>query len=107
MPQLSMLATTVELDAFARVKKAIDDMISMLKVQQADEVKKTDYCKAELQENEMSTAKTEDEKSDLEAKSSGLATKMQTLDAEIKAAKAQIAQLQLELQRASEDRKVE
>jgi chromosome segregation ATPase len=43
-PNLAMLATKVELDAFTKVKKAIDDMIEKLKVQQADEVKKSDYC---------------------------------------------------------------
>merc|ERR1719226_110774 len=61
-PQLSMLATAVELDAFEKVKKAIDDMIVMLKKQQEDEVKKLDWCKAEFKENEMTTLKTEDRK---------------------------------------------
>ena len=32
---------------------AINDMFSMLKQQQEGEVKKNDYCKDELQENEM------------------------------------------------------
>merc|ERR1719498_31837 len=40
-PELSVLATTVELDSFTRVKKAINDMIAQLKTQQADEVKKS------------------------------------------------------------------
>merc|ERR1719240_959166 len=39
-PMLSMLATSVQLDAFTKVKKAIDDMIATLKQQQEDEVKK-------------------------------------------------------------------
>merc|ERR1719436_547744 len=103
-PQLSVLATTVELDAFTRVKKAIDDMIAMLKVQQEDEVKKNDYCKAELQENEMTTAKTEDHKSDLETKIAELAEAIKALEAGIADAKAQIQELTVELQRASEDR---
>jgi len=94
----------VELDAFTRVKKAIDDMIVMLKVQQEDEVKKNDYCKAELQENEMTTAKQTDYKASLESKAAKLANALATLEEDIAAAKAQIAQLQVELQRASEDR---
>lgn len=106
-PQLSVLATTVELDAFSKVKKAIDDMIKMLGVQQKDEVKKNDYCKASLQENEMTTSKTEDHKADLEAKSAELGSNIQMLEENIASAKKQIAQLQLELQRASEDRKTE
>merc|ERR1711884_106388 len=54
-PQLSVLATSVELDAFTRVKKAIDDMISMLQVQQSDEVKHADWCKDEFHQNDMDT----------------------------------------------------
>merc|ERR1719471_1631189 len=55
----------------------------------------------------MTTAKTEDHKSDLETKLAELETTIQTLTEDIVSAKAQIAQLQLELQRASEDRKTE
>jgi len=97
----------VELDAFTRVKKAIDDMVAMLKVQQEDEVKKNDYCKAEIQRNEMITAKTEDRKADLEARSGELDSSIQALAEGITTAKAQLSNLQLELQRASEDRKKE
>merc|ERR1719313_2684663 len=39
-PQLSVLATSVELDAFTKVKAMIDEMIVKLKQQQEDEVKK-------------------------------------------------------------------
>merc|ERR1719388_479422 len=39
-PELNMLATRVELDAFTKVKKMIDEMITKLKIQQEDEVKK-------------------------------------------------------------------
>merc|ERR1719414_1385033 len=92
----------VELDAFARVKKAIDDMVATLRVQQQDEVKKSDYCKASLQENEMTTSKTEDHKSDLTAKAAELGSTIQTLEDNIASATAQIAELQLQLQRASE-----
>merc|ERR1719183_1409850 len=67
-PDLSMLATSVELDAFTKVKAMIDKMIATLQTQQKDEVKKNDWCNAELQENEMTTMKTKDLKADLEAK---------------------------------------
>lgn len=103
-PRLSALATSVELDAFTKVKKAIDDMITMLKKQMEDEVKKSDYCKAELQENEMSIAKTTDEKASLEAHSAKLSEDIKALEEAIAAANAEIAQLRVNLQRASEDR---
>jgi len=106
-PQLSMLASTVELDQFSKVKKAIDDMIAMLKVQQEDEVKKNDWCKKELQENEMTTAKTQDHQGDLEAKEAKLASDVEALDKRLTEAKAEIAELQVNLQRANEDRSLE
>merc|ERR1719410_1661929 len=106
-PQLSVLATSVELDAFTRVKKAIDDMISMLRQQQEDEVKKTDWCKAELQSNEMSTSKMESHQADLEATVAKLESDIQTLTAGIADAKTQIAETHLNLQKASETRKQE
>merc|ERR1719456_931697 len=43
-PRLALVATSVELDAFVKVKKAIDDMVAELKAQQADEVKHKDWC---------------------------------------------------------------
>merc|ERR1719392_467769 len=106
-PELSMLATSVELDAFTKVKAMIDKMIATLKTQMEDEVKKNDWCKAELQENEMTTAKTTDLKADLEAKIGSLESTIKTLAEEIEKAKMDISTLQVELQRASENRKKE
>jgi len=104
---LSMIATSVELDAFTKVKAMIDNMIETLKTQQADEVKKNDWCKEELQENEMTTMKTKDHKADLEARSAQLENSIKTLAEEIEKAKLDIQNLRVELQRASEDRKKE
>jgi len=104
-PQLAMLATSVELDSFTKVKAAIDDMVSMLKTEQGDEVKKNDWCNSQLQENEMTTAKTEDRKGDLEAKAAQLDSNIKTFADAIAAAHSQIEEQQVNLQRASEDRK--
>jgi len=101
---ISFLASRVELDAFTKVKKAIDDMISTLQTQQVDEVKKNDYCKEELQTTEMTIMKTNDLKADLEAKVAELESNIVTFTDEISAAKAAIEQAQIDLQRASEDR---
>jgi hypothetical protein len=43
-PRLATLATQVRLDAFTRVKKAIDDMIAQLLQEKADEIKHKDFC---------------------------------------------------------------
>merc|ERR1719272_2308336 len=104
-PELSMLASSVELDAFTKVKAMIDTMIATLKTQQADEVKKNDWCKDELQENEMQTARTTDLKADLEAKAGELEATIKRLSEEIEKAHLDISNLQVELQRASENRK--
>merc|ERR1712060_655512 len=100
-PKLSVLATAVELDAFTRVKKAIDDMIAMLTQQQEDEVKKTDWCKSELQSNEMSTARMETQQADIEAQIAELESNIKELEAGIADAKSQIASTQLNLQKAT------
>lgn len=106
-PRLSVLATSVELDSFSKVTKAIDGMVEMLKQQQSDEVKKNDWCKAELHSNDMATEKTNSHKAALESKSSELAMNIKTLEDGLADSKNQISQLQLELQRASENRKTE
>jgi hypothetical protein len=106
-PELSILATTVELDTFGRVKKAIDDMVSMLKTQQSDEVKKNDWCNSELHLNEVAMTKNEDRKATLSSKADELGMTLKTHTDEIAAANQQIAQLQVDLQRASENRKAE
>merc|ERR1719263_2654424 len=106
-PELSMFATSVELDAFTKVKAMIDKMIATLKTQNADEVKKNDWCNAELQENEMATMKTKDLKADLEAKIGELENTIKTLAEEIEKAKLDISNLQVAMQRASENRKQE
>merc|ERR1719235_1268976 len=82
-------------------------MIATLKMQQSDEVKKNDWCKAEIHENEMNTDKETSTKADQEAKIGELETAIKTLSEEIEKAHLDIANLQVALQRASENRKQE
>jgi hypothetical protein len=103
-PELSMLASRVELDAFTKVKAMIDEMIAMLKTQQDDEVKKKDWCDSEFQENTMQTMKAEDLKKDQETSIETLTTTIKTLTDEIATAKAQIQENQISMQRAGENR---
>merc|ERR1711935_926657 len=67
-PRLATLAVRVRLDAFTRVKKAIDDMVSQLTKQNADEIKHKDFCVDEFNTNELQTEKKTRAKSDLTAK---------------------------------------
>jgi len=103
-PELSILATSVELDAFTKIKAMIDELIAKLKQQQVDEVAKKDWCDSEFQENTMQTMKTEDLRIDQTTAIDNLNSAIKTLTDEITAAKAQIADSQIALQRAGENR---
>jgi hypothetical protein len=105
--QLAQMAVQVQLDAFTKVKKAIDDMVADLKVQQTKEVEKKDLCNKELNENEKMTYTTKETLADLKDKIAGLETTLEKLAGEIKAAKAEIADMQVAIKQASEVREKE
>merc|ERR1712085_237345 len=64
-PRLATLAYKVRLDAFTRVKKAIDDMIAQLLKEKEDEIKHKDFCVDEFNTNQLQTEKKERAKQDL------------------------------------------
>jgi len=103
-PRLSALAYRVKLDAFERVKKAIDDMIAQLLKEKDDEVKHKDFCTDEFNQNQLHTEKKEREKQDLIAKIEGLEMTIKALTEALDTLKAEIAEMQVQLKRAGEDR---
>merc|ERR1719145_475061 len=103
-PKLSTLAYRVKLDAFTRVKKAIDDMIAQLLKEKADEIKHKDFCTDEFNTNQLQTERKEREKQDLMAKIADLEATIKTLGEAIDTLKAEIAEMQVQLKRAGEDR---
>merc|ERR1719428_2557862 len=106
-PRLSAIAVRCRLDAFTRVKKAIDDMIAQLLKEKEDEIKHKDFCVDDFNTNQLETEKKDREKTDLTAKIEDLKMTIETLTKEIEALKAEIAEMQLQLKRAGEDREVE
>merc|ERR1712194_660551 len=106
-PRLATLAYKVRLDAFTRVKKAIDDMIAQLLQEKEDEIKHKDFCVDEFNTNQLQTEKKEREKQDLIAKIEDLELTIKTLTEEIENLKAQIAEMQVQLKRAGENREKE
>merc|ERR1711953_1116234 len=106
-PKLSNLAYRVRLDAFTRVKKAIDDMVAQLLKEKADEIKHKDFCVDEFNTNQLQTEKKEREKEDLIAKIEDLEMTIKTLTEAIEKLKAEIAEMQVQLKRAGEDREKE
>jgi len=106
-PRLSALAYRVRLDAFTRVKKAIDDMIAQLLKEKADEIKHKDFCVDEFNTNQLQTEKKEREKSDLIAKIEDLEMTIKALTEAIAKLKDEIAEMQVQMKRAGEDREQE
>merc|ERR1712050_237877 len=103
-PRLSTLAYQVKLDAFTRVKKAIDDMIAQLLKEKADEIKHKDFCTDEFNSNQLQTEKKDREKQDLIAKIEELESTIKALAEAIETLESEIAEMQVQLKRAGEDR---
>merc|ERR1719456_1539386 len=105
--RLSTLALSVELDAFTKVKEAMDKMIAELKAEQEEEVKAKTFCDTEFDKNAKMTYKKTEEKEDLEAKIEELAALMKKLAEEIEEAKAQIEEAKENTKQAGQDREAE
>jgi len=103
-PRLAAIATKVRLDAFTKVKKAIDDMVSQLLKEKADEIKHKDFCVEEFNTNQLQTEKKDREKQDLLALIEDLELTMKTLASEIDTLKSEVAEMQVQMKRAGEDR---
>mmetsp|Transcript_21751 Transcript_21751/g.40002 ORF Transcript_21751/g.40002 Transcript_21751/m.40002 type:complete len:696 (+) Transcript_21751:84-2171(+) len=103
-PHLAALAVKVRLDAFTKVKAAIDEMIKHLMQEKSDEIKKKDFCVDELDTNERQTQSNEQAKADLITLIEDLELKISTLAKAIEELKAAIGNSQVQLKRAGEDR---
>jgi len=103
-PRLAALAAQVRLDAFTRVKKAIDNMIIQLLKEKEDEIKHKDFCVNDFNTNQLQTEKKEREKEDVLAKIDDLTLTIKQLGDAIDGLKAEIAEMQVQLKRAGEDR---
>merc|ERR1719451_264084 len=106
-PRLSALAAKVRLDAFTKVKKAIDDMVAQLLKEKEDEIKHKDFCVEEFNTNQLQTEKKDREKEDLIAKIEDLELTIKTLTSEIDTLKSEVAEMQVQMKRAGEDREKE
>jgi len=106
-PQLAAIAESIKLDAFTKVKKAIDDMVAAITQQKADEIKQRDFCIAELNQNEADTTRNTRNKEDLIAKIDELTAQINTLTSEINTLKEEVSDLQTQLKRAGENREKE
>merc|ERR1719265_864351 len=103
-PHLMTLAMRVRLDAFTKVRKAIDDMITELQKQKEDEIKQKDFCVEGFNENEKMTNQKTREKTDLETLIEDLTMKIDELTKAIEMLKTEIGELQVAMKRAGEER---
>merc|ERR1711953_354971 len=106
-PRLATLAVKVRLDAFERVKKSIDDMVAALLKEKADEIKHKDFCVDEFNKNQLETERKERQKSDQIAKIEDLEMQIDALNKAIDNLKSEIAEMQVQMKRAGEDREKE
>jgi len=105
--QLAKLASATKLLDFSEIKKAIDDMMAELKTTQKTEAEKYEYCTSEIKANEKQNAAKTALKADLEQKIEDLESTISTLTDEIKALNAFVAQTNVEMKEASENREAE
>merc|ERR1719359_2162810 len=105
--QLMALGISSRSDVFAKIKEAIDAMLKELKQQQADEVKHKDFCIQELNQNEMQTEDTEDDKKATETHLEKLTLLVENVDSEIAESKAAVDTALVELKKAAENRATE
>mmetsp|Transcript_21702 Transcript_21702/g.67708 ORF Transcript_21702/g.67708 Transcript_21702/m.67708 type:complete len:685 (+) Transcript_21702:68-2122(+) len=106
-PRLSTLAYRVRLDAFKRVKEAIEKQIAELVAEKEDEIKQKDFCTAEFQENQLQTEEKEHEKEGLLVKMEDQKALIKKLGSELDDLNTEVAEMELQRKRAGEDRERE
>jgi len=105
--QLAAIAVQVQLDAFSKVKTAIDNMVADLKDQQQKEVEKKAFCGKEFDDNEKMTYTTKETLADLVSTLAGLEATLEKLSEEIATAKKEIADMEVAIKQGSESREKE
>jgi len=106
-PRLSALASRVRLDAFTKVKAAIDEMIEALLKEKKDEIKHKDFCTDALNKNEREQELKQRDIDELEAEIADLTSTIDELTKSIATLQSEIAEMQTQLKRAGEDREKE
>jgi len=106
-PQLAALAYGVRLDAFTKVKKAIDDMVAQLLKQKADEIKHRDFCVDEFNTNAMQLGKKQRNIVGLKAKIEDLEMSLKELTQALTKLKSEISEMQVQLKQAGQDREMQ
>lgn len=105
-PELSGLAMAAQLDAFTKVKEAIDKMVTELTAEQKKEVQDKDYCNDKLNENTLLSEAEVRKKADTESKIAGFEQSIKELTEAIKTLNTEIGEMNTQIKRAGEDREL-
>jgi chromosome segregation ATPase len=101
---MAALAVRVRLDAFTKVKAAMDTMLAELQKQQSEEYEKWEFCQKEIDTTEDSIKVGLNEKEDLDNKHTELTNTITTIKANIEMLKKEVADMEISLKQAGEDR---
>jgi len=104
---LLSLVTSSRLDAFTKVKAALDKLMKELKFQQQEEVEKKDLCDKEIDETEDNIKVGQNTKQDLSEQRRDLENTLETLGEEIATLKKEVADMEVGLKQAGINRKAE
>merc|ERR1719171_596711 len=106
-PRISYLSVRVRNDAFAKVKESIEGMVVQLGHEQEDEVGKKDGCVSDFNTNEKQTTERNTHKVDVETEIADLTAEITAKRDEEAALKQEIADTQMEMKKAAENREQE
>jgi len=104
---LASLAVRMELDGFEKVKVMMDKMLAELSKQQKDEYAKSEECKKGIDETEDLIKEGTYKKKDLDDKHKGIVSNIETVEQQIEDLKKDVAEMEVSLKKAGEDRKAE
>jgi len=102
--RLAVIAVKARIDAFAKVRQTVEEMIAKLEEEQEQEVKHRDFCVQEFNSNDRDMESKTRDKADLEAKMDNLKVLMDELTSAIEQLKAEVSVLQIQLKKAGEER---
>jgi len=104
---LASLAVQVKLDAFTKVKAAMDKMLVELAAQQKAEYAKWETCKKDIDTTEDEIWNGKVEKRDLASKHKDVENTLKMLNKDIDDLKAEVAEAEVNLKKAGEQRKAD
>jgi hypothetical protein len=106
-PRLAAVAMKVKLDAFEKVKAAVDEMVTQLTKEQQDEIAHRDFCVKEFNTNQQETERKERNKADVFSSIDDLTQTIKTLNDQLATLKSDMSEMSTNMKRAGEDREME